>query len=488
MNSKLLNLIKEYPILSGDKKRDALDSLLSYEGIEQDAFNLISGEHKRAALRFLADAARRKKSYIILKPLVIKNIDLLLNIDDDKARKVAFVLIGQCAAQQCAQELFEALQNEKTRFVRPSIILALGNTDDPKKYLEGYIIEPGEKKHTMEEGNALKKALAKTMKTDDNIEFSLPKKASVTFINKTAIISELIEKGIAFKERGEHLIDIDTETLNSLRCYDEALYYLGSIKDSKNIAVKLNEMGCRGAAYRIEAGKYPPQQRTDVIKRISGSIANYGYYDNPSAYSFEIRAFRNGSLYAVFPQKGRFSYRVKTISASINPVTAASVMQICKKYMRENAEILDPFCGSATMLIERAIAKPYKSLVGVDKSPVAIKAALANRKAASLEISLIKKDIIKFDSMRFDEIISNMPFGNRVSGHESNKVLYSQFIRRLDSLLGLDGTAMLYTQEKKLLRENIQKHNSFNIVAEEIFDSGGLFPTLFIIQRSHKHE
>ena len=137
MNSNLLSKIKGYPVLSGDKKREALDELLSFEGIEQDAFRLINGENRRAALRFLADASRRKKSYNILKAIVVKNIDSLISIDDDKARKVAFALIGQCAAQECATKLYEALQKEKTRFVRPSIILALGNTDDPKKYLAG---------------------------------------------------------------------------------------------------------------------------------------------------------------------------------------------------------------------------------------------------------------------------------------------------------------------------------------------------------------
>ena len=484
MNSKLLSKIKEYPVLSGEKKRETLDEMLSYESIEQDAFKLIFSEYRRAALRFLADASRRKKSYIILKPLVINNIDSLIGIDDDKARKVAFALIGQCAAQECAQKLFEALNKEKTRFVRPSIILALGNTDDPKKYLAGYTIEPGEKKHTMEESNALKKALAKTVNTQANISYNLPNNVSVTFIKKSALISELDEKRIAYKERGERMIEISSSALGSLRCYDEALYHLGSLKDFRGVAVKLGEMGCRGLTYRIEAGNYPPQQRTSVINRISGALADYGYHDNPSAYSFEIRALRNGTLFAVLPRKDRFAYRVKTISASINPVTAASVMQICKKYFREDANVLDPFCGSGTMLIERSLTMPSRSLVGVDKSPVAIRAAISNRKASGIDISLIKKDVLEFNSIQFDEIISNMPFGNRVSGHEENKLLYRQFVNKLDSLLSGDGTAMLYTQEKKLLRENIQKHSGFTIISEEIFDSGGLFPTLFIIKRS----
>ena len=131
-----------------------------------------------------------------------------------------------------------------------------------KNILQGYIIEPGEKKHTMEEGNALKKALAKTIEIQENISFNLPKRVSVTFIKKSALISELDEKGITYQTRGEHMIEISSSALTALRCYDEALYYIGSLKDFKSVAVKLGEMGCRGLSYRIEAGKYPPQQRT----------------------------------------------------------------------------------------------------------------------------------------------------------------------------------------------------------------------------------
>ncbi len=125
-------------------------------------------------------------------------------------------------------------------------------------------------------------------------------------------------------------------------------------------------------------------------------MSKFGYTDNPSAYAFELRPLHGGNIYAIFKQTQRFRYRVATISASINPVTAACVMQICKPYMKTDADVLDPFCGSGTMLIERAQAKQPKSLVGIDISAVAIKAAVTNRKASGLSISLIKSDVLFF--------------------------------------------------------------------------------------------
>jgi len=210
----------------------------------------------------------------------------------------------------------------------------------------------------------------------------------------------------------------------------------------------------------------------------------YGYTDNPSAYSFEIRPMSDHKLFAVFQDKSRFTYRVETIPASINPVIAACIMQICRPYMKQNAEVLDPFCGSGTMLIERGIIKPVKSLVGVDISDEAINAAGSNMNASGQKISLIRSDIMNYSSIsKFDEIVSNMPFRNRVSDYESDIRLYNLFVKRLAMLLKQDGIAFLYTQEKKLLISEIKHNDLFRIVKEEIFDSGGIYPTLFIIER-----
>lgn len=483
MTNKMRSLIKEYPALAGKRKKEVLDSLLQFDDVEKSAYEEAYGELSRAVLRFLADACRRKKSYKIMKPIVTRDCAKLISMSDDKARKLAYVLIGICAPNECADKLYTALENENTRFVRPSIILALGNTSDPKKYLGEYKIEPGEPKHVKEEQTALKKALSKSAEKASMPKLKLPKTASVTFVKKEAILSELKEKNIDYRVRGERLVDVSADSLKNIRCYDEALYFLGKTGDFKSVATKLNAIGCKGLSYRIEAGKYPPDQRQKIIKKISSGLSSFGYMDNPSAYSFELRAHRNGSIYAVFADGGRFSYRSKAISASINPVTAASVMQLCKPYFKDNADVLDPFCGSATMLIERSLAKPAKKLVGVDKSPIAVKAAVANRRASNIDIAIIKSDIIHFGGLKFDEIISNMPFGNRVSGHKQNLLLYKAFMEKLDKLLKSNGIAFLYTQEKKLLRDNISKSNKFKIYKEELFDSGGLYPTLFIIKR-----
>lgn len=484
-NYALEELVKKYITEAGNDKKLLLEQILGIPDSERKIYSMVYSGDQRAALRTLADACKKKKCRDIIKPYVIRDADKLLHIADEKARKTASVLIGLCAPDECADKLSAALKAEQIRFVRPSIILALGNTSDPAKYLKDYVIEPGEDKHVREEADALKKALSKSMTAVQPVDLKLPQRCLLTSLNSKALRLELEANNCNFN--GNKTIkgsfETDTDDIKKLRCYEDALFHIGARGEFEQAAKILDAIGCRGLSYRVEAGYYSADKRHDIIREVTEGLHKHGYIDNPSAYSFEIRILA-GEMYAVF-KKERFEYRKQSIAASINPVAAASVMRICLPYMKEDASVLDPFCGSGTMLIERGYIKKAGYLVGIDISSIAIKAACENRKASGFKIALLKGDILGYGGAQFDEIISNMPFGIRVSGHDSNIKLYKAFADKLETLLKDDGAAFLFTQEKKLLRDTIGAKKNFMIVQEENFVTGGLCPTLFIIKKGH---
>ena len=460
-----------------------MENILAIPNAARRIFGLIFSEDQRAALRALADLCRKKSIREDVAALVSESVDKLIAIPDDKARKTVYVLIGLCAPDACADKLLQALKDEKTRFVRPSIILALGNTHTPEKYLNGYVIEPGEPKHMNEERDALKKALGKAALSQTIQKLSLPDWCAVTFISKEALTAELDNLGLPYRESSLNgLLDVKTADLDRLRCYEQALYDLGKMGEYERAAKALDAFGCHGYRYRVEAGGIPSEHRRNAIQSVSEGLAHFGYEDNPSGYAFEIRLLHD-RMVAIFPGDTRFEYRKQAIPASINPVTAASIMRLCRPYMRADARVLDPFCGSGTMLIERGLILPTQTLVGVDISPFAIRAACENRKASGQKIALIHGDALQFGASRFDEIVSNMPFGIRVSKHAENERLYALFTGRLKSLLEDGGYAFLYTLEKKLLRDSVRNNSSLKIINEVIMESGGLSPSLFIIQK-----
>lgn len=478
----LEHLVAGYAGLAGEDKKAALERMRVFEDAERRIYEMIYGVHQRAALRALADLCRKEKSRAASAPFVSRDAVKLLALPDAKARKTAYALIGLCAADQCADKLVDALKNERTQFARPSIILALGNTKEPQRYLGNYVIEPGDPKHMEAEREALKKALGKAASPQRILQPDLPKSCLLTWIKREALVAELQEARLPF-ENGSvaDTLRVDGD-VSGLRCYLDALYPLGDTGEYEAAAKALNTMGCAGACYRIEAGALPAERRRGAIREVSAGMAAHGYTDNPSAYAFELRLLGSG-MFAVFPDK-RFAYRRQSLPASIHPVAAASIVRLCIPYMKEGADVLDPFCGSATLLIERTLARPAGTLVGVDISPFAIRAAVANRKASGVKLALIQGDILGFGASAYDEVISNMPFGHRVSDHAGNVRLYAAFFGKLCTLLKPGGYAFLFTQEKKLLRDTVGSARELVIRGEQMFESGGLWPTLYIIQRS----
>lgn len=479
-DNNLAGLINSYIAQSGTRAKETLESILKYEGAAQSIYSMVFADNGRAALKALADIAKKKHGRETLAPLVKRDADKLLSIKDDKARKTVYKLIGLCAPDECADKLAQALKTEKTRFARPSIILALGNSSDPKRYLSGYVIELGEQKHMEEEKLALKKALGRSEESAKRFKVKYPEYCLLTYIKREALKAELAAHKYEYGFKNGKF-RVRYENTKNLRCYAERLFFAGHAGDYKAAAKALDDMGCKGQSFRIEAGRLNADKRREAIRSVSKGLEAFGYTDNPSAYAFEIKLL-DLCMYAVFPDE-RFDYRIQSVAAGINPVAAASAMRICRPYMRKYADVLDPFCGSGTMIIERAFILKTASLTGIDISPYAVKAACANRRASGINFAVIQKDCLAFQGRQYDEIIANMPFGIRVSNHAENKKLYSGFAEKLPYLLKEGGHAFLLTQEKKLLADELIKQDKLCLLREEGISTGGLCPSLFIIKK-----
>ena len=476
----LVKLINSYMTQSGARAKETLDNILNIKGAALSVYDMVYSQNGRAALKALADIAKKKNGRETLAPLIRRDADKLLSLRDDKARKTAYKLIGICAPDECADKLAQALKAEKTRFARPSAILALGNTTDPARYLLDYKVETGEQKHMEEEKLALKKALGKSAEPVKKIAVKYPAYCLLTYINHEALKAELEARKSEYSLKNG-MFSVRFGNTKNLRCYSERLFFIGNARDYAAAAKALDDMGLRGLSFRTEAGNVPADKRRDAIRGVSKGLEAFGYIDNPSAYAFEIRLL-NSRMYAVFPDE-RFGYRKQSVAAGINPVAAASVMRICRPYMRENADVLDPYCGGGTMLIERELILKTKSLTGIDISPYAVRAACANRKASGVNFAVILKDCLAFKNREYDEVISNMPFGIRVSNHAENKKLYYGFAEKLPCLLKEGGYAFLFTQEKKLLADALSKQYKLSLLREESISTGGLSPSLFIIKK-----
>ena len=166
----------------------------------------------------------------------------------------------------------------------------------------------------------------------------------------------------------------------------------------------------------------------------------------------------------------------------------AAVLRFASDYLTVNARVIDPCCGSGTLLFERGMLSPCASLTGVDISHKAIDCARVNAEAAVktcgiTQAKFICNDIMRFESKRpYDELICNLPFGNRVGNHSSCERLYEGLLDRMGLLVKKGGIAVLYTMEFTLLKNLIRERRNIEILKQERTEAGGLTPMIFILR------
>ncbi len=170
-------------------------------------------------------------------------------------------------------------------------------------------------------------------------------------------------------------------------------------------------VGVKGALSREEKNTLAKQAGAAIGQAFSGSLLNA-----PSHYEVEIRlsADREGMLTPYLKlftlPDNRFCYRRYHVAAGLRPFIAAGLIGLAKPYLKESAQVLDPFCGVGTLLIERRYAGPVRSAYGVDTFGEAIEKARKNAQIAGMPVNYINRNFFDFaHDYLFDEIITDMP-------------------------------------------------------------------------------
>ena len=220
--------------------------------------------------------------------------------------------------------------------------------------------------------------------------------------------------------------------------------------------------------FRIECkNKMDRKQKSNFTKKLAAYLQTNtkdALRNSTSHYEVELRLVENKSgdfnflikLYTY--EDPRFSYRREALATSIQPVNAALAMELVRPYLKEGAQVIDPFCGVGTMLIERGKLLPTGDVYGVDIYGQGIEGARTNTELAGQKINYINRDFFDFShGYLFDEVISNMP---RVMGQKTNKEitdLYIKFWLKIQKHLGKDATIVLYCYDRDILRKTLPK-------------------------------
>lgn len=518
-------LLKDYYKETDEKMRLRLLDLMLLE--HEEIIDMImkntkdSKELKNNAYALNVLSKKKKVQDYLEEKLTLSTLLILLNSEDPKVRKNTYIMLGNIPNSNYGKFLVEALNKETINYCLSSIILALGNykidnlikiLEEKKKEIEEkYNKKEIEKSHYEEINKSIEKVILKniTIKKHEFIGFKDKRDIFLTIMPalKNACMNDIRGnfKDAKFLDDGVLISTTDYKKVFEIRTFYEALlctkFGIGLTKDTLNSYIVntlkkgyIRDIHREGSPfyYRVEVkSTMNKKSKLNLIEDIKNSIDSKlqgEYINNPSLYEFEIRIVEKDDKYNVFfklytVEDNRYSYRITDLPASINPTTAAILMNEIKGYLKENSEVLDAFCGTSTMLIERSFIKGYKTLTGIDINGEAIEFSKINANNVPVKIELVCENILKYQGPEFDEIISNMPFGNRVSNHELNETLYKRFIAILDTMLKENGYAFLLTSEIALMKNLISKNKKLKLVKNIYVESGGLKPHLFVIKK-----
>lgn len=432
----------------------------------------------------------------------------LLSSEDAKTRKNAALILGELEREQLVCFLFDAYEKEEQLFVKTSYLNAISHYDykdyieklkDRLKVLSSLPAEDTSIKHIREEISVLQ---------DMILKIEVPKKHKFAgFYNPQEVIltvnpghRELTSSQIKGHQIVEHPLGLklktkDIKSILPVRTYQEVLFPLDITEmgiESSKLGEKLAESNllsllesCHKEAspfyFRIHLkNDMTLEKRSLFVKRLAAELeekTDRKLRNSVSNYEIELRLIENANgnyhsylkLYTLEDQ--RFSYRKNTVAASINPVTAATIAQLAKKYLKEDAQVLDPFCGVGTMLVERNRAVKGRVFYGIDFYGDALKKAKENTEKEEMQIYYIQRDFFDFHhDYLFDEIITNMPAvqGSQTKGDIER--LYGRFFKKAKELLENHGIMVLYSGEKDLIKKNLRIEKNMKLRQEFLID------------------
>ena len=136
--------------------------------------------------------------------------------------------------------------------------------------------------------------------------------------------------------------------------------------------------------------------------------------------------------------------------AALRPTIAAAMIELAE--FDDTHSVLDPMCGTGTLLLEAYRRYPNGTFFGSDKSQEAIE--MATRRLHGKAI-IRRSELADLDYERgtFDRIVSNFPWGKQL---DVATAIYTKNVARLFDWIGDDGTIVLLTPRRDLLEPTLR--------------------------------
>ncbi len=222
----------------------------------------------------------------------------------------------------------------------------------------------------------------------------------------------------------------------------------------------------------------PSVQEAEILRAALGEL---GWIEDGSDWSVNFVDGTAGweAEIGPFHWSRRFG-KLERLPWSTKPVVAEVLVRLAK--LQPGDRVLDPFCGSGTLLVAAGAAG--RQVIGSDIDPRAIAMARSNLGNVAAQLTVASAEQLEHPDGSIDRVIANLPFGKLVGSHTGNTRLYPAALREIARVLRPTGRAALLTDDKRLFEAAVAGTKSLKIVRRRMLTYGGVTPTAYVLTRT----
>ncbi|HMO02019.1 MAG TPA: methyltransferase domain-containing protein [Oligoflexia bacterium] len=175
--------------------------------------------------------------------------------------------------------------------------------------------------------------------------------------------------------------------------------------------------------------------------------------------------------------------RIAERQGSLQPTIAAAIYYLTKTKITAPT-ILDPCCGTGTLLSETLAQSPLAKVIGIDIDPQATKAAIQNLQNFKQQTLILRANSSKIplNSNIVDLVISNFPFGKQFGAPETNPELYFNILNECARVTKNNSQLVILTSDENAITSSVNQLN-LSIKKKIKVKTQGLWSLLFFLEK-----
>lgn len=175
------------------------------------------------------------------------------------------------------------------------------------------------------------------------------------------------------------------------------------------------------------------------------------------------------------------AWRRSDYDGAMNGPLAACLAKLSEP--RDDDIVVDPVCGSGTLLIERLGLSRCRAAIGVDRSPDALAAARKNDPRRSLKLLRGDACALPLPDGFATTVLANLPWDQHQRVRGDLRSFYARAVREAVRVSRPGARFVLLTQAHEPLRHAIAEISALRVDTVHEVEQRGFHPRIFIVQR-----